>query len=109
MESILLAFVFVPDWVEWILNLTSSAFFSILINGVPSYPFFPSHGIRQGDPLSHFLFIIMVEGLSRFIKASIADKYLVGPPPHGMDPPISHNQFVDDTLMQSSPTVHEAL
>jgi hypothetical protein len=64
MKSTLLAFGFSPAWVDWILNLTSSTFFSILINGVPSLPFSPSRGIRQGDPLSPFLFIIMVEGLS---------------------------------------------
>jgi hypothetical protein len=51
----------------------------------------------------------MVEGLSRFIKASIADNSLVGLPLHGMNPPISHSQFVDDTLMLSSPTICEAL
>jgi hypothetical protein len=49
------------------------------------------------------------KGLVHFIKASIADKSLVGLPLHGMDPPISHNQFVDDTLMLSSPTIREAL
>jgi hypothetical protein len=109
MKSILLAFGFATDWVDWILNLTSSSFFSILINDVPSHPFSPSHGIRQGDPLSPFLFIIMAEGLSRFIKASLADKSLAGLSLHGMDPPISHNQFVDDTLMLSSPTIRESL
>jgi hypothetical protein len=45
MKSILLAFGFAPDWIDWILNLTSFAFFSILINGVPSHPFSPSRGI----------------------------------------------------------------
>jgi hypothetical protein len=55
MCAILLAFGFDHLWVEWILNLTSSAFFSILVNGVPSHPFSPSRGIRQGDPLSPFL------------------------------------------------------
>lgn len=52
MREMLLAFGFDKLWVDWILNLTSSAFFSILINRVPSRPFSPSRGIRQGDPLS---------------------------------------------------------
>jgi hypothetical protein len=108
MKSVLLAFGFASSWVDWILNLTSSAFFSILINGVPSRPFSPTRGIRQGDPLSPFLFIIMVEGLSHSIQDSIVDHTLVGLPLHGIDPPVSHSQFVDDTLMMGSPMVQEA-
>jgi hypothetical protein len=50
----------------------------------------------------------MVEGLSHFIQASIADKYLVGLPLHGIDPLVSHSQFIDDTLMMGSPTIQEA-
>jgi len=108
MKSVLLAFGFAPTWVDWILHLTSSTFFYILINGVPSRPFSPTRGIRQGDSLSPFLFIIMAEGLSCFIQASIAEKSLFGLPLHGIDPPVSHSQFVDDTLMVGSPTVQEA-
>jgi hypothetical protein len=92
----------------WILNLTSSAFFSLLINGVPSKPFSPSRGIRQGDPLSPFLFIIMAEGLSRTIHAALENNLLTGLPLHGISPPISHSQFVDDTLLMGSPTAREA-
>jgi ribonuclease HI len=108
MRAMLLAFGFDQNWVTWILNLTSSAFFSLLINGVPSKPFSPSRGIRQGDPLSPFLFIIMAEGLSRSIHAALENNLLTGLPLHDISPPISHSQFVDDTLLMGSPTVREA-
>jgi hypothetical protein len=108
MQAMLLAFGFDQGWVTWIVNLTSSAFFSLLINGVPSKPFSPSRGIRQGDPLSLFLFIILAEGLSRSIHAAIETKLLTGLSLHGISPPISHSQFVDDTLLMGSPTVREA-
>jgi hypothetical protein len=108
MREMLLAFGFDKLWVTWILNLTSSDFFSILINGVPSHPFSPSRGIRQGDPLSPFLFIIMAEGLSRYIHSTIANNLLTGLPLHGISPPISHSQFVDDTLLMGTPTACEA-
>jgi ribonuclease HI/exonuclease III len=109
MQAMLTAFGFDHKWVSWILNLTSSAFFSLLINGVPSAPFSPSRGLRQGDPLSPFLFIIMTEGLSRSIHAALDSNRLTGLPLHGISPPLSHSQFVDDTLLMGSPTVREAL
>jgi len=105
MQAMLIAFGFDQNWVTWILNLTSSALFSLLINGVPSKPFSPSRGIRQGDPLSPFLFIIMTEGLSRSIHAALENNLLTGFPLHDISPPLSHSQFVDDTLLLGSPTV----
>jgi hypothetical protein len=50
MRSVLESFGFSNSWVDWILALTSSPFFSILVNGTPSRPFHSTRGIRQGDP-----------------------------------------------------------
>ena len=50
------------------MNLVSSAFFSILVNGSPTLPFQSTQGIKQGDLLSPFLFIIAAEGLGRMLK-----------------------------------------
>jgi hypothetical protein len=109
MKVLLSAFSFDRDWVSWIMNLISLTFFPILINGVPSQPFSPSRGIRQGDPLSPFLFVIMVEGLGRYIKTSIQNGSLQGLPLHGLELVASHSQFVDDTLLMNTPTVQEAI
>ena len=68
LASILKAFGFVEEWSNWIMNMVSSDFFSILVNGSPSSPFNATRGIREGDPLSPFLFIIVVEGLGRMLK-----------------------------------------
>ena len=56
LEAMLLAFGFGQCWVNWILAMVKSPSFSILVNGAPSPPFFPSRGIRQGDPI--FLFCL---------------------------------------------------
>jgi hypothetical protein len=75
---------------------------------VPSQPFSPSRGIRQGDPLSPFLFVILVEGLGCYLKASVEEGSLKGLPLHNIQPAPSHNQFVDDTLLMNTPTTQEA-
>lgn len=77
-RQMLLAFGFSPNWTNWVLSLISSAFFSILVNGYHSTTFSPSIGIRQGYPLSPFIFILMVEGLGRMIKSEFSSRMLRG-------------------------------
>ena len=71
MERMLGAYGFSPEWVEWVMGPVSSPFFNILINGSLTSSFLPSWGIRQGYPLSPFLFILMAEGLSCLIAAHV--------------------------------------
>lgn len=90
------------------MQLTSSTFFSILVNEVLSQPFPPTRGIWQGDPLSPFLFVIMDEGLGLYINASVEDGSLKGLPLHNLHLSPSHSQFVNDTLLMNTPTTQEA-
>eukprot|EP00253_Pinus_taeda_P015037 PITA_15037 len=89
MQKVLHAFGFDNAWIRWVRGLISSAFFSILINGIPTSTFQASRGIRQGDPLSPFLFIIMAEGLGRCIKNAIHTQDLKGITLH-QAPTVSH-------------------
>lgn len=52
------------EWVSWMKECISSAGVSILVNGSPTPQFTPEKGLRQGDPLSPFLFNIVTEGLN---------------------------------------------
>jgi hypothetical protein len=54
------------------------------------------------------MFVIMVEGLGRYIKASIQNGSLQGLPLHGLQPKASHSQFVDDMMLLNTPTMQEA-
>jgi hypothetical protein len=89
-HQVLLAFGFSQRWIKWILSLTSSTFFLILINGSPSATFFPTQGIKQGDPLSPFLFIFMVECLWRDMNDDVSDNKIKGSCLYGEYLPISH-------------------
>lgn len=55
---------FGEKWKMWIWGCLNSAKASILVNGNPTDEFNTSKGVRQGDPLSPFLFIAAMEGLS---------------------------------------------
>jgi len=99
---------FHPDWVSWILKLTSTALFSILVNGAPSKKFSPSRSIQQGDPLSPFILVILAKELNHYIQAHIANESLQGLNLSGMNYPISHSQFVDDTMTMGSTTIKES-
>ena len=61
--------VFGERWCLWIKQCIRTARFSVLINGVPSGFFGSSRGVHQGDPLSPFLFVLVMEVFSRILGA----------------------------------------
>jgi hypothetical protein len=54
-------------WTQWIKQCITTTSFSIMLDGSPFGNFYPTRGLRQGDPLSPFLFILGTEALSRLI------------------------------------------
>lgn len=58
-------------WIKWIEALVCSSWISVLVNGSPTKEFTVGRGLRQGDPLSPFLFVIMAEGLMALVKKAV--------------------------------------
>ena len=56
------------DLIDIIMSCVSSVSTSILFNGEATDPILPSRGIRQGDPLSPYLFILCMEFLGQLIE-----------------------------------------
>lgn len=51
-------------WMNWIIGCLSSGRASIIVNGSATKEFDIRNGVRQGNPLAHFLFILTMEGFS---------------------------------------------
>jgi hypothetical protein len=101
------AFRFAEDWVRWIYGMTSSIFFSIIINGSPSKTFNPTHGIRQGDSLSLYLYIILAEGMERLLQKEVSGKKIQGIRLEEEVDPATHLHFVYNNLLMGVPTIKE--
>ena len=88
-------------WRNWINGCLSSANYSIIINGRPRGKIIPTRGIRQGDPLSHFLFIIVADCLSRLLAHNSSLGLNIAHPICQSSFSINHIQFANDTLLFS--------
>lgn len=106
---VLKAFGFAKDWISWIVSMISTPLFSIPLNGSPTDTFHSSRGLKQGDPISPFLFILFAQGLSRLITKPKSNNKLKEILLLGMDISMNDQQFVNDNLLYGEPTVWEAL
>jgi hypothetical protein len=75
---------------------------SVLVNGSPTKEFKLEKGLRQGDPLSPFLFNIAVQGLSCMLQRGCNLGLIEGVSIGQAGLALSHLQFADDTLIFSS-------
>ena len=90
---------FHPTWVGWIMECIKSVSYSILVNGVPKGHILPTRGIRQGDPLSPYLFLLVSEGLNGLIHHAVERGQIEGFALCCSGPKISHLFFADDSLL----------
>lgn len=90
---------FTAKWVTWIMGCLSSVSFSLLLNGQPSGYIIPSPGLRQGDPLSPYLFLLCAERFSETLRHAESQNSIHGLRVFMGAPPISHLLFADDTLV----------
>ena len=87
------------SWIKWCLSIVR---FSVLVNGGPTGFFQSSRGLRQGDTLSPYLFIVVMEAFSCLMKRAVAGGFLTPcmvQGRRGEAVQISHLLFADDTLI----------
>lgn len=97
--SIMIKLGFRESLVNLIMNCVETVCFSVRVNGHFSNAFSPSRGIRQGDPMSPYLFLICAEGLLSMLKYS-GPLFLAKGIRVGIHAPwVSHLLFADDCLV----------
>ena len=100
---------FPTQWRKWIGACVMSASASILINGSPTTPFKLHRGLRQGDPLSPFLFDLAVETLSLIIQKASNLKLWEGIEVCKGGMKVTHLQYADDTILFCPPRLEYLL
>lgn len=90
---------FADMWIRWLMICVTSMHYNVLVNSESVGPIEPGRGLRQGDPLSPYLFILISEGLSTLIKGLVdrgeihSDQICRGAPS------VSHLVFADDCFL----------
>ncbi|OMO52105.1 reverse transcriptase [Corchorus capsularis] len=92
---------FCEFWTTRVMECITSTQFSIVLNGERGDSFTPERGLRQGDPLSPYLFILITEVLSQLITKVIASGDWQGFRINRRCPLLSHLLFADDCLLFS--------
>ena len=85
-------------WIRWVKGCLESSTISVLVNGSPTEEFKPSRGLRQGDPMAPFLFLVVVEGLAGLVRQATKQNMLTGVKVGRKEIVCSMLQFADDTL-----------
>uniref|UniRef100_A0A803Q9A6 Reverse transcriptase domain-containing protein n=1 Tax=Cannabis sativa TaxID=3483 RepID=A0A803Q9A6_CANSA len=103
------AFGFCPQFRRLVAKCVSSVSFSVLLNGGPLKQFRPERGLRQGDPLSPYLFIMCNEILSRMLIKAENDGLMGGFRVSRQSPSISHLMYADDTFIFCEASLEKVL
>jgi hypothetical protein len=90
---------FPEKWIGWIMMCGESVDYSVIVNKEMMDPIIPGRCVRQGDPLSPYLFIMCVEGLSTMIRNAENGGELQGVRICRNAPRVSHLLFVDDYFL----------
>ncbi|GJU58060.1 putative RNA-directed DNA polymerase, eukaryota, reverse transcriptase zinc-binding domain protein [Tanacetum coccineum] len=93
---------FSHKWRKWIHGCLNSSYWSVLINGSPTKEFKIQKGLRQGDPLSPFLFIIAMEALHVSIQDAKSKGIFEGVNVGSNGINISHLQLANDALIMGT-------
>ena len=95
--------------IDLIMSYISSISTSLLFNGGALEPFLPTRGIRQGDPLSPYIFIMCMDYLGQLIQERCEDKSWIPVKASWRGPTFSHLFFADDLVLFAKANMENCL
>ncbi|XP_060195408.1 uncharacterized protein LOC132624680 [Lycium barbarum] len=90
------------NFIDIIKRLVEDAWYSVLINGDRKGFFHSSRGLKQGDPLSPFLFVISAKILSKMLNNLFDNRKYTGFTMAKEGPQINHLAYADDVVIFTS-------
>ena len=103
--EIMSKFGFSKRFVNWVKACISRPWIAPLVNGRPSKFFQANRGLRQGCPMSPFLYLLVVEAMSRKLQFKQESRELKGMKIARGVKASNHAQFVDDTILLGGASV----
>lgn len=97
-QQVLQRLGFNAKWINWLMQCITTVSYSYLVNDSVYGEVKPYRGIRQGDPLSPYVFILCSEVLSGLCKSAEKKGLLQGVRVARGSPRVSHLLFADDTM-----------
>jgi hypothetical protein len=107
LEAVMRKLGFTERWVHLIMTCVQTVSYAVLLNGLPHGHIVPSRGIRQGDPLSPYLFIMCADALSRMLNHAAGLGKISGVPIRRGGKKINHLLFADDSILFGRATLDE--
>ena len=90
---------FSHKWIQWVMLCVTTVSYEFCFNGSMVGPIQPTRGLRQGDPLSPYLFLFCVEGLSDALFNAASSGTIHGSQISPTAPIITHLLFADDSYL----------
>ncbi|XP_058192025.1 uncharacterized protein LOC131309397 [Rhododendron vialii] len=98
--DVMTATEFPPLYIFWIKQCVTSAMFSVMINGQLEGFFKGENGLRQGDPISPYLFLLVMEGFYSILERKIVEGQFTYHPRFSILS-LSHLVFADDLFLMA--------